>query len=204
MSLINKEIELRSEIPEEKRELVEKKIISQFVLSSSENRISVLFLGTINNINYDIRVRTNSKKYSEVVLKRGDFHTHDRMEVIQQIKLEQFLGFVKIFNALGFDSKVMRRQTTRFVSKKDDYEIASVNAGPISYIEIEKMINTEDEKLIEQERGRLGRILSEFDLLPMGKDQFNDLCKRLTKKVDWVFSGSREDYARLESDLKFL
>ena len=204
MSLINREIELRSEIPLEKREFIERKIVSQFLSSSFDDRVSVLFLGIINQINFDIRVRANSKRHAEVVLKRGDFHTHDRTETIQQIKPEQFFGFVKIFNALSFDSKVMRRQTKRFVSKSDNCEIALVNAGPISYIEVERVINTEDGKLIEWEREQLGGILGEFGLLPIDKDQFDDLCKRLTEKVDWIFTGSKNDYTRLESELKSL
>lgn len=202
MTLAKKEIELRAEISIDKQESIEKKVTSQLSLSSSENRLSVLFLGSIKETKFDIRVRTNSNKYSEIVVKCGDFHAYNRTEIIQQIEFDQFIGCVKIFNTLGFNSKVMQRETKRFFSKENKHEIALVKAGTISYIEIEKMMETENEDLISQEYEKLKKILNDFELFPINKEQFDELCQRLTNKIDWVFSGSEKDYAKLELELK--
>mgnify|MGYP001558621954 FL=1 len=164
--------------------------------------MSVLFLGSIGENKYDIRVRINSDKYSEVVVKCGDFHAHNRTEIIQPIDPKQFIGFIKIFWTFGFNSKVMKRETKRFFSKEEQYEVALVSAKNISYIEIEKVLEIEDEKRVNFESDKLKVILNNFGLTPIGKEQFDDLCRRLTSKVDWVFSGSDEDYVRLESELK--
>lgn len=202
MSSTTKEIELRAEVPVVKRQMIEKRVLSQVPLTSSDNRLSVLFLGSIDNIDFDIRVRINSDKYAEVVLKRGNFHAHDRLELNQKIVPEQFLGFVKIFSALGFKSKVMHRKTKRFFSEKEQYEIALVDAETISYIEVERIVDTKDKKVVEQERNKLTTILTKLGLVPIDKKQFDDLCQRLTTQVDWVFTGSKEDYRKLEAELK--
>lgn len=202
MSSANKEIELRAEIPFTKRQTIEKKILSQVPITSSDDRLSVLFLGSIKDIDFDIRVRINSDKYAEIVLKRGNFHAHDRLELTQRITPAQFLGFIRIFNALGFQSKVMRRKTKRFFVEKEQCEIALVDAENISYIEVERMVNTRDKKAIEQERSKLTKILTNLNLVPIDKKRFDDLCQRLTNQVDWVFTGSKEDYRKLEAELK--
>ena len=203
MNGLKKEIELRSEILPHEREGIDSKIFAKLSLSPSsfDDRISVIFLGSIKDKNFDVRIRINSKKYTELVLKCGDFHAHDRTEITEQIKPEQFMGFVRLFYTFGFACKVMRRTTKRFLSPEEEYEIALVDAGSISYLEIEKIIESEAVDTIQKEREKLQNILANIGLTPIDKKQFDGLCDRLTKKSDWVFSGSPEDYLRLESEI---
>lgn len=199
----NKEIELRAEISPLDLQNIENKF-SNLSLVSSEKRLSVLFLGSVGNKNIDIRIRTSSKKYTELVLKIGEFHSHDRTEITQKINPKQFMGFVNIFSKFGFSAKVMYRETKRLFSEKEGYEIAIVDAKKYAYVEIEKVIETDDEILINQEKNNLEKIINSAGMTAINKEQFDNLCDRLTSEVDWEFSGSDSDYLRLESELSEL
>ncbi len=196
----NKEIELRAEVSLEKLKDIEDKFSTLSLVSLNE-RLSVIFLGNVNDKNVDIRIRVDSQKHAELILKIGDFHSHDRTEITQKIQPDQFMGLVNIFSKFGFSVKVMRRKTKRLFSKSEGYEVALVDAGKIAYVEIEKVIDTNDEVIINQEKNNLEKIMQNANLIPINKKQFDNLCDRLTKEVDWVFYGSDEDYLKLATEL---
>jgi hypothetical protein len=133
------------------------------------------------------------------VVKVGLFGAHDRTESVQPISQEQFLGFVKIFSQFGFISKVGERETFNY-SLPNGAVVSLVIAGPIAYIEIEKISSPEE---VEKNTKELYNIAEQLQLnLLKSEDEFNRLCKRLDERVDWPFSGSVDDYKRLEESLK--
>jgi len=196
----NKEIELRAEVSPKELSGIESKFPATSLVSSNE-RLSVIFLGTINNENVDIRIRIDSQKHAELILKIGDFHSHNRTEITQKIQPDQFMGLVNIFSKFGFSIKVMRRKTKRLFFKNEGYEVALVDADKFAYVEIEKVLDTSDEALITEEKNNLEEIMVSAGMTSINKKQFDNLCDRLTKEVDWVFNGSSADYSKLESEL---
>lgn len=197
----NLEIELRAELSSNEIKSIEKKILDKLDFRSQEKRLSILFLGSIGEIDFDIRIRITSDKNAELVLKRGGFHTHDRLEIVEPIDPSQFLGLVKFFSAFNFDSKVMQRDTKRFFSKENNYEIALVKAGEICYAEIETILNENDIDNVDIKRTEIRAVLDSLGLTELDKSGFNDICNRLTEKSDWVFSGTSECYERLSEEL---
>ena len=79
----------------------------------------------------------------EVVVKSGSFRAHDRIEMAQKINPEEFLGMVKIFSQFDFTVKIGERETFNY-ALPDDIRASLVFAGPISYIELEKMSSEAD------------------------------------------------------------
>ena len=157
-----------------------------------------MFLGKINKSNFDIRVRISSNGKAEIVVKKGDFHVHDRIENSQEITKNQFIGIVKILVLFGFKSKVTERENFEF-DLDNNITLVLVKARSIAYVEIEKMSNI---KNLEKNKSELSSIVKNFDLKIIKDDkEFNKLCNRLTKYSDWVFDGSDDHIAKLTSML---
>ena len=194
----NIELELRAEVSSMQFTGLLKKLKQQTKLISYTKRLSAMFLGKINKSNFDIRVRINSDKKSEMVVKKGDFHTHDRVESSQEINKSQFIGIVKIFSLFDFKSKITERENFVF-DFGDNIYLTMVKAGNIFYAEIEKMSNV---KNLDQNKSELLSIIKNFGLKLIKNDkEFNELCDRLTKCSDWVFDGSENHVAKLTSML---
>lgn len=188
----NIELELRAEISSMQFTGLLKKLKQQTKLISYTKRLSAMFLGKINKSNFDIRVRINSDKKSEMVVKKGDFHTHDRVESSQEINKDQFIGIVKMLSLFGFKSKITERENFVF-DFGDNIYLTMVKAGNIFYAEIEKMSN-EKEKLL--------KIFSNLNLnFIKGEKVFNDLCNRLSIDSDWLFDCSENHLKKLNNML---
>ena len=153
-----------------------------------------MFFGEIGEKKIDVRVRITNGK-GEVVIKTGAFGSHDRTETSQEIDSTQFIGMVKIFTQLGFVAKIGERKTFNYILP--DKVIASVVvAGPISYIELEKMSSEAD---LEENNYKLMKIANKLRLrLLNSEEEFDMLCKRLTENVDWPFLGTKDNFSRLE------
>lgn len=134
-----------------------------------------------------------------MVAKLGSLGAHDRIESAQSISQKQFIGFVKLFSQFGFTSKVGERETFNY-SLPNDVTASLVSAGPITYIEIEKVSLPEQVKENTKELHNISEQL-QLDLLKT-EDDFDKLCKRLDEKVDWSFLGSADNYKQLEEYLK--
>lgn len=168
-------------------------------LLSQTKRLSVMFLGMVGKSKFDIRVRIDSEGKSELVIKKGDYHAHDRTEFSQEISRDQFMEIVKIFSMLDFQSKVMERENFSF-NMGNDITMVLVRAGSIAYIEIEKMSH---KKNILKNKAILLSIIDNFKLKLISSDkEFNELCDRLTKFSDWVFDGSTRSINKLEKRLR--
>lgn len=194
----NIELELRAEIKNKDFKKILELLKNKGELISETHRLSVMFFGKNGKNVFDIRVRITNGE-SEVVIKRGIMHSHDRVETSQAISKNQFMGMVKIFNQLGFDSKVGERETFNF--DFGDGVIASlVSAKKISYIELEKMSSKVD---IDKNNEQLKIIANILGVkIIETSSEFNDLCDRLDKNVDWNFLGTNSCYKKLETVLK--
>jgi len=192
------ELELRAEIPVKDIETLKARLEKFGKINSHTQRLSVMYFGDVGDKKIDIRVRVTNGQ-NEVVTKFGSFGAHDRIEVAQSISQEQFIGFIKIFSQFGFVSKVGERETFNY-SLPDDVMASLVNAGPIAYIEIEKLSLPEQ---VKENTKKLHDIAEQLQLdLLKTEDDFDELCKRLDEKVDWQFFGSADDYKYLEESLK--
>ncbi len=195
----NIELELRAEVSLIQFEELLSDLNKRNNLLSHTKRLSVMFLGLIGQSKFDIRVRIDSNAKSELVVKKGDYHAHDRMEISQEISKNQFIGMAKIFSMLGLQSKVTERENFLF-NMGDDITMVLVKAESIVYVEIEKMSH---EKNIDKNKTDLLNIIDGFKLkLINNGEEFNELCDRLTKFSDWVFDGSAESINKLEGMLK--
>jgi len=195
----NIELELRAEVSLNQFEKLLADLNKKNNLLSHTKRLSVMFLGPVGKSKFDIRVRIDSNGKSELVVKKGDYHAHDRMEISQEISKNQFMGTVKIFSMLNLQSKVTERENFLF-NMGNDITMVLVKAGSIAYVEIEKMSH---EKNIDENKADLLSIIDGFKLkLINNGEEFNELCDRLTKFSDWVFDGSAESINKLEGMLK--
>ena len=195
----NIELELRAEVSLNQFEKLLADLNKKNNLLSHTKRLSIMFLGVMGKSKFDIRVRIDSEGESELVVKKGDYHAHDRVEYSQEISKDQFMGLAKVFSMFGLQSKVTERENFLF-DMGNDITMVLVKAGYIAYVEIEKMSH---EKNIDENKSVLLSIINDFKLkLINNGEEFNELCDRLTKFSDWVFDGSAESMNKLEGMLK--
>ena len=195
----NIELELRAEISLNQLEGLLTDLNKKQKSLSHTKRLSVMFLGTINQASFDIRVRISSNGEAELVVKKGDYHAHNRTESSQKIKKDQFIGIVKLLSLFEFHSKVTERENFVF-DLGNNITMVLVRSESIAYVEIEKMSN---EKNIDKNKAELLRIINSFSLkLIDNGDEFNELCDRLTNNCDWVFDGTTSHIEKLEVMLK--
>ena len=194
----NIELELRAEISLSQFEELLAELNKKNKLLSHKRRLSVMFLGKINQSNFDIRARIDSDGISELVVKKGDFHAHDRIESTQGISKDQFVGIVRTFSMFGFESKVTERENFTF-DLGSDITLVMVKANTIAYVEIEKMSHHGD---VEKNKEELLSVIEKLELKLIKDDkEFNELCGRLTKYSDWVFDGEVEHVEKLTTML---
>lgn len=187
------ETEIRAEVLLQDFEKVKRNIEKISTPISHTKRLSVMFFGEIGIKKVDVRVRVTNGK-CEVAIKSGQFGSCDRVEVVQSISQEQFIGMVKIFSQLGFVMKVGERENLNY-SMPNNIIVSLVSAGSIAYIELEKM-STKDN--VSQDKQQLKEIAKQLKLnLLNSEEEFNTLCMRLSSSVDWPFHGANEEYAKL-------
>jgi len=196
----NIEVELRAEVSLNQLDGLFDHLKEKSKLALQTKRLSVMFLGNVNQVNLDIRVRISSDGNAELVVKKGNYHAYNRAESSQEITKDQFIGIVKIFSLFGFQSKVTERENFVF-DLGDNITMVLVKSGSIAYVEVEKMSN---DKSVNAVRKRLLKILENLQLKPIDNgDEFKELCDRLTKYSDWVFGGSANDIEKLKNMLTF-
>ncbi len=195
----NIELEFRTEVESEKFDSFLNLLQKQSSHHSYVKRLSVMFLGKVSDCNFDIRIRIDSNNKAELVVKKGDFHSHNREENSQSVKgKDQFMGLVKIFSLFGFSSKITERENFDFVIS-DGLKVTAVRAKNICYLEFEKMSSKES---LEKNESQVILFMKSMGLSPIDKRSFDDLCSRLGRDSDIVFSASTPDFLKLESLLK--
>lgn len=191
------ELELRCEIPSRQfaKTLDHLRLHGKFLKHTK--RLSVMCFGKIGHHKIDIRIRT-TKQRTEVVMKKGDWHAHNRTEVTQKISPDQFLGLTRIFAELDFEMKVGERESYDF-SFRPGIMVTLARAGKIAYLEVEKQTTSAKQDYDKTELCTLARKLN----LPpfLSGQQFYRLCHRLTQHVDWRFHNKPADYRKLSRQL---
>ncbi|MDD4477356.1 MAG: hypothetical protein PHY40_04385 [Patescibacteria group bacterium] len=187
------EAEIRAEVLPKEYEKIKKNIEKIGITSSHTKRLSVMFFGEVGFKKFDIRVRITNGD-CEVVVKTGSFGSHNRVEISQNINREQFIGMVKIFAQFGFAMKIGEREVFNY-SVHPDITVSLVSAGPIMYVEIEKM---SDKNKIRKDVLFLRKIAKNIKLdILNSEEEFSELCQRLDEKVDQSFLGTIYDYKKL-------
>ncbi|OGG39527.1 hypothetical protein A2127_00990 [Candidatus Jorgensenbacteria bacterium GWC1_48_12] len=195
----NIELELRAEITLGRFDRLIAVLKRRGKLVSRTKRLSVMFWGKINRAEFDIRVRIGSDSDAELVAKRGDHHSYNRVETSQKILKNQFIGIVKILTLLGLKSKVTERENFVF-DLGNKIKMSLVKAKSIAYVEIEKMSHIGN---VEENKEELLKIADDFNLRVINNaEEFNELCDRLTKFSDWNFDGSPTHVRKLAEMLK--
>jgi hypothetical protein len=194
MSDDNIELELRAEISGDKFEELLAILRKQAKLVSHTKRLSVMHFGKIGDYDFDIRVRITNGE-AEVVIKRGGFHSDNRVEISQPINKDQFMGMVHMLSLFNFTTKVAERETYNF-DLGDEIIYSLVKAGNIFYVEIEK-ISSKDS--IEENRKKLLSIINKQQLKLINTEKsFSKLCDRLSKYCDWSFDNSEDHFKKLQ------
>lgn len=190
----NIELELRAEVKKDQYAKLLSKLKREYKLISHTQRLSVMYFGKVGQASLDVRVRiTNSE--SEVAIKKGALHAHDRIEMSQPIDKSQFMGMAQFYSLFDFKSEVAERETHNFdMGRKIVFSL--VKAGDIAYVEIEKMSSKQE---VEKNKEQLQVILDNFNLKTIATEkEFNNLCDRLSEHSDWLFTGSKGDMAKLK------
>lgn len=190
----NIECEIIAEISVKEFDQFLKKFKTQGNLIKKTRRLSVMFFGK----EIDIRVRTDEHE-SEIAVKKGELHASDRIEFNQPITKDQFIGMVKAFALFNFNNIKIGERETYYFDFKNQIELALVKAGPIAYVEIEKICQQSNFKSTEN---KLQKLAGELELNIIDSDGFYELCRQLTKKHDWVFKGTKTHFNKLKKLLK--
>lgn len=192
------ELELRAEVLLEDVKSIKGRLEKLGTLHSHTKRLSVMYFGMIGQNKVDIRVRVTNGE-GEVVVKVGSFGAHDRVEIAESISREQFLGFVRIFSQFGFVAKVGEREIFNYMLL-NNIMASLVIADTIAYVELEKPSSVGE---LKENTCEVKDLAERLDIsLLSSESQFDELCNRLDKKVDWPFRGSTSDYEKLEEDFK--
>lgn len=187
------ELELRAEVSRQEKKALIKVLNKEGTLHSQTKRLSAMCFGNLGPKKIDIRIRITNGE-CEIVIKSGSFGAYDRTEVAQKIEPNQFLGMIKIFAQFGFVMKIGERETLNYVLP-GNIKVSLVSAGPIVYVELEKMSSKSD---LKENNKQLREIASRLKLRLLNSEkEFNALCDRLSMKVDWSFCGAKEDYIKL-------
>lgn len=186
----NIELEFRAEVAPENLDIIKEKLKSMSLDMSDDVRISAMWIGDINNSSIDLRVRTSSDGLSELVLKRGDYHSHNRLEASVDLTKDQFIGMVKTFCLLPLPMKLTKRENVRY-QLPNEIEVAVVKSGKIIYLEIECMSN---EFRMKDDQNRIEMILDQLGVENLlNRETFKELCDRLTLEEDLYFEPHEID-----------
>lgn len=190
----NIELELRAKINKSSYNRIFKRLKREAKLISHTSRLAAMFFGKVNKNEFDIRIRITDGK-SEIVVKKGNLHAHNRTEAVCPINKSQFIQMVRLFDLFDFKAKVSERETYNFnLGNKIIFSL--VKAGPFYYLEIEKMTSHKD---LKKNKKILIDILKGYNIKPITRrKEYDDLCNKLTKHFDWEFKGSRQDYNKLK------
>ncbi|MEP7104094.1 MAG: hypothetical protein ABI721_05290 [Candidatus Dojkabacteria bacterium] len=185
----NIELEYRSEIEFSQFDQFEKKFNQIAKLKSHAKRLSFMAFGD----GIDIRVRITNGK-SEVVVKKGDWHAENRIEISQDIENDQFVGFVKIFSAMIKNCNIGERENFVF-ENNDGVTITLVKSKRLAYVEFELISRDEN---IETNKKIILDLMKSLNLEILDKKGFDDLCDRLKVNDDWKFNLEEDKVSKLE------
>ncbi len=191
------ELEVRAEVRLKDQEVLLAHLHRHGKLINRTRRCSVMFFGHAAGNPVDLRVRVTNGK-AEVVVKKGALHAPNRVEFSQPVSKTDVVGLSKVFSLMGYEAKVGERVTANFDFGKDTI-VSLAKADKIAYLEVERMT---DKKHYEHDKRDVLGVLGELGYKPLMKAEFEDLCHRLTRRVDWKFKGSERDLKRLKGIIR--
>jgi adenylate cyclase class IV len=191
----NIELELRARVPQKNVETLKRTLSKLAVKEEVVQRLSYMAFGKLYGSQFDIRVRITNRA-SELVIKKGDLHAHNRIELSQSINNDQFLGLVDMISLFNFESKIAERVTTNYYLRHSI--VASlVQAKNIYYLEIEKLSSKKDLDLNKAELNSLILELGLANFVIINKKEFDLLCEILSQRTDWDYSNNIEHRKKL-------
>jgi len=186
------EIEYRSVIDIKSFDEVLLTFRNNFQEISHTKRLSYMGFSNNENKSFDFRSRiTNSE--SEVVVKIGDLHAHNRVEIPQKISKDQLAGFANIFSNIADESYISERETYNFNSQ-GDIVISLVKAATVAYIEFEILSSP---SLFDENDSNLKKFIADNKFEIIDKIGFDKLNKTLSDNDDWKFEGTAADNQKL-------
>ena len=194
----NIECEIRAIINQAEIPALIKQLKQRGKLVKETKRLSVMFFRYDTEQDLDLRVRETNGQ-CEIVMKRGDHHSHDRVETSQDINLDQFVGLTKIVLQFDWDKTKVGERDSIVFDLGNGIEAAVATGGHYSYLELEKMASQKTLPEIQKELEAIAHELN-VDLIKT-KDEYYAFCQKLTDEVDWRISDKPEDYQRLEKQL---
>ncbi len=145
----------------------------------------------------DIRCRITNGK-AEVVLKVGQTHAANRLEIGHAVTLEQMITFGRMMAATGLFTKVGSKRNVNYGKGSITLSISQSPHG-LAYLEIEKMTDREHET---EDLETLHALAEKLDITIWNPKEFLTFCKRLTDEEDWEFAGTPQDIKKLKAEIK--
>lgn len=187
------ELEYRTEIPFDSFEQIRDKFTKELQEVSHTKRLSYMGFTDAGDDSIDLRARVTNGE-SEVVLKKGGWHSSDRVEIPQPVEKDQLLGFAKIFANIAERNFISERETYNYEGE-EGIVVSLVRSSTIAYVEFELL---SDENEVTENDKKVRAIMERFGFKPMSKEEFDSLNTRLEEQDDWEFSDSASDVSRLE------
>jgi len=194
------ELEYRAEIPINSFDEVAKNFSKKFQTINHTKRLT--YMGFIKSeeakINVRIRITKDIDKNeseTEIAVKKGANHQHDRTELETPILQTDFMKFVKMFNLiLPEDKIVLERETINFKTE-NGLIISLVKATKHAYIEFEKLCNPEDKDHVSSD---VLLQIEKLGFMVLDETASKDLFKRLDNEDDWKLAGTTDEMEKLE------
>lgn len=194
----NIECEIRAELRSRDFEKVLKDLKKRGKFVNKTERLSVMFFRCSDAGDLDLRVRITNGE-CEVVMKRGDHHAADRVETVQTISHDQFVGLARVFRQFEWNSVKVGERTTQNFDFGNDILVSLVRGGDICYLEIEKMTEQQNLKQVKAELEAIATKLG-VDLIRT-RSEYYKLCQRFTDETDWAFEDKEGHYRKLAEQL---
>jgi len=158
------EVEIRSFVSDKQYNAILSKLEKTAKYVSETEEETVYF-----SSDKDLRLRRNRKEAS-IILKEGKIHDNFRKEYEVKFNVVDFEKMEDLLKSLGYEIKIkwFRR---RLKYEQDDVKIfLDETRGYGKIIEIEKMVNLGEEKIVYK---NLENRLKDFDIKITSKDEFN-------------------------------
>lgn len=188
------EIEYRARLTEEQSQEIAKKLEKQFGKPKEKKRFSFMAFGETKTCTFDIRIRITNGE-AEMVYKIGAFHASDRVEIPQVITPEQMPGLIRQVAQLTDDTKLGHRRSLVFFDQEQNIEYAIVEAAPVYYLEVEKLVSAKSDTVAEQKR--VLDALQALGVEALDEDGFYKITTDLNTLCDQKYNGSKQQLAEI-------
>ncbi len=195
----SKEIEYRARLTDEQFQEIAKKLEKKLGKPKEKKRFSFMAFGETKTCTFDIRIRITNGE-AEMVYKIGAFHASDRAEVPQSVEPEQMLGFIQQVAHLTDDTKLGHRRSLVFFDEEQNIEYAVVEAAPVYYLEVEKVVSAKSD--IEAEQKIVLDALESLDVEALDEAGFYKITTDLNTLCDQKYNGSKNQLAEITEAIK--